>query len=266
MRIPLLEGRYFEPTDTADRDRVVIVDAFMARELWPNGSAVGRRIRLGDLKATGPWLTVVGVVGRVKQYALDTDGRIALYFPHTQVPSRSLFVAVKTAGDPASLAPGIRREVHDLNPDLPLYRMSPMTARVAGSLARRQFSMTLLGLFAATAVMLAAIGVYGVMAHLVAQGTREIGIRLALGATGPRILRLVLRQGLQVTALGVGAGLLAAAALTRLLEGLLYGIPARDPLTFAGGAIVLAGVAVLAVYGPARRAARVDPMVSLRRE
>jgi predicted permease len=266
MGIPLRAGRHFEPTDTADRDRVVIIDEFMARELWPGQDAVGKRIRLGDLNATGPWITVVGVVGRVKQYALETDGRIALYFPHTQVPARSLYVAVKTSRDPAALAAGVRHEIRELDADLPIYHLMPMTERVSGSLARRSFSMTLLGVFALVAVALASVGVYGVMAHLVAQGAREIGIRLALGATSAGIQVMVLMQGLIVAAAGIGAGLLAAAALTPLMRGLLFETGGRDPATFVAVALLLAVVAVAATYGPARRASRVDPMVALRRE
>ena len=266
MGIPLLEGRHFAPTDTPDQPGVVIIDEFMARELWPGQTAVGKRIRLGDLNATGPWITVAGVVGRVKQYALDTDGRIAFYFPHTQRPARSLYVAVKTDRNPTVLAPGVRHEIRAFDPDLPLYHLMPMTGRVAGSLARRSFAMTLLGLFAIVAVALASVGIYGVMAHLVAQGAREIGIRLALGASSRGIQAMVLLQGLLVAAAGTAAGLLAAAALTPLMSGLLFETGGRDPATFITVALVLGVVALAATYGPALRASRVDPMVALRRE
>jgi predicted permease len=266
MGIPLLAGRFFEVTDTAETPRVVIVDAFMARELWPGEAAVGKRIRLGDLNATGPWLTVVGVAGRVKQYGLDADGRIAFYLPHTQVASRSLYVVLKTGGDPARLAGALRQQIHDLDPDLPLYHLGTMASRVDSSLARRQFSMTLLALFAIAALVLAAVGVYGVMAHLVAQGTREIGIRMALGATSGGILALVLRRGLTVATLGIGIGVLAALGLSHLVEGLLFGIGSRDPATMAGVAALLGTVAAAATLVPALRASRVDPMASLRQE
>jgi predicted permease len=266
MGIPLREGRHFTPADTPDQPRVAIIDEFMARELWPGQSAVGKRIRLGDLNATGPWITVVGVVGRVKQYALETDGRIAMYLSHSQSPARSLYVAVRTSRDPASLAPGLRHEIRELDPDLPIYHLMPMTERVAGSLARRSFAMTLLGLFALVALALASVGVYGVMAHLVAQGAREIGIRLALGATSGGIQAMVLAQGLLVAAAGVGAGLLAAAALAPLMSGLLFETSGRDPATFVAVALALGVLALAATYGPAVRASRVDPMVALRRE
>jgi ABC-type antimicrobial peptide transport system permease subunit len=234
--------------------------------LWPGQSAVGKRIRLGDLNATGPWITVVGVVGRVKQYALETDGRIALYFPHTQRAARSLYVAVKTDRSPAVLAPGIRHEIRQFDSDLPIYHLMPMTERVAGSLARRSFAMTLLGLFAIVAAALAAVGIYGVMAHLVAQGAREIGIRLALGATAGKIQAMVVLQGLLVAAVGIAAGVLAAAALAPLMSGLLFETGGRDPGTFVAVVMVLGLVALAATYGPALRASRVDPMVALRRE
>ncbi len=266
MGISLLEGRHFAPTDTPDQPGAVIIDEFMARELWPGQSAVGKRIRLGDLNATGPWITVVGVVGRVKQYALDTDGRIAFYFPHTQRPARSLYVAVKTDRSPSVLAPGVRQEIREFDSDLPLYHLMPMAERVAGSLARKSFAMTLLGLFAVVAVALASVGVYGVMAHLVAQGSREIGIRLALGATSGGIQGMVLLQGLLVAAAGIAAGLLAAVALAPLMSGLLFEVGGRDPATFVTVAGVLGVVALVATYGPALRASRVDPMVALRRE
>ncbi len=266
MGISLLEGRHFAPTDTPDQPGAVIIDEFMARELWPGQSAVGKRIRLGDLNATGPWITVVGVVGRVKQYALDTDGRIAFYFPHTQRPARSLYVAVKTDRSPSVLAPGVRQEIREFDSDLPLYHVMPMAERVAGSLARKSFAMTLLGLFAVVAVALASVGVYGVMAHLVAQGSREIGIRLALGATSGGIQGMVLLQGLLVAAAGIAAGLLAAVALAPLMSGLLFEVGGRDPATFVTVAGVLGVVALVATYGPALRASRVDPMVALRRE
>jgi predicted permease len=266
MGIPLREGRHFEATDTPDQPGVVVIDEFMARELWPGQSAVGKRIRLGDLNATGPWITVVGVVGRVKQYALETDGRIALYFPHTQRAARSLYVAVKTDRSPAVLAPGIRHEIRQFDSDLPIYHLMPMTERVAGSLARRSFAMTLLGLFAIVAAALAAVGIYGVMAHLVAQGAREIGIRLALGATAGKIQAMVVLQGLLVAAVGIAAGVLAAAALAPLMSGLLFETGGRDPGTFVAVVMVLGLVALAATYGPALRASRVDPMVALRRE
>jgi predicted permease len=266
MGIPLLRGRLFEEQDTIDTQRVILVDEFMAALLWPGQDPIGKRVRLGDSKSTAPWRTVVGVVGRVKQYGLDSDPRIALYFPHMQSGSRALYVTVKAAGEPAALAAAIKREIHALDPELPIYRLRRMGQWVEQSLARQRFAMLLLSLFALLAFTLAAIGIYGVVSYLVGQGTREIGIRIALGATQASVLKLVMRQGLLVALAGAGAGLAVALALGRFLQSLLFGIRAYDPPTFAGVAAALLVVALLASYLPARRAARTDPMASLRAE
>jgi len=264
MKIPLLRGRFFDEHDTPDQPRVTIVDEFMASELWPGQDAVGKRIRLGGRDSTAPWITVVGVVGRVKQYSLDADGRIALYLSHTQSPSRALYVTVRGSGDPAALAAAVTREVRSLDAELPLYHVRPMTSWVGLSLARQQFSMLLLTIFAGIAAVLAAVGIYGVMAHLVSQSTREIGIRLALGATPRAILGHVLRQGLLLTLAGVVTGVGASLLLAGLIEKLLFGVSIRDASTLAAGASLLTLTALAAIYVPARRAARVDPLVTLR--
>jgi len=268
MEIPLLKGRLFNEHDTRDRARVVIVDDFMARQLWPAEEPLGKRIRTGGIDATAnaPWQTVVGVVGRVKQYTLDGDSRIAMYLPHTQSIGRAMNVVLRTSGDPAALTSAVRREVRALDPDLPIYNVRTMAQRVDESLARRRFSMLLLTLFAGLALGLAAIGIYGVVAYLVTQGTRELGIRMALGATPRAILLLILQHGLRVALVGVGAGLAGAFALTRFMRNLLFGIDAADPATFATVSLLLTAIALAASYLPARRAARIDPTVSLRSE
>jgi putative ABC transport system permease protein len=266
MGIRLVEGRFFTDQDLTSTARVVIVDDRMAADLWPGQSAIGKRIRYGDQTTETPWETVVGVVARVKQYALDADARIAFYRPHTQQPSRSLYVTVRTAGDPRTLAGAVRAAVRAVDPDLPVFRLTTMRARVETSLARRRFLMTLLALFAVVAAALAAIGVYGVMAYLVSQGAREMGIRIALGASPAAIQGLVLRQGLVLGVVGVAAGVAGALGLTRLVAGLLFGIAANDPLTFTVIATTLAAVVLAASYLPARRAARTDPVVALRSE
>ena len=266
MRVPLRQGRFFTEQDTADAMPVAIVDEFMANELWPGQDALGKRIRFGDLNSTSPWQTVVGVVGRVKQYGLETDGRIALYRPHTQQPGRSMYVTLRTTGEPETVATAVRQQIRELDPNLPIYRMRPMTGLVDASLARQRFAMQLLGVFALLALSLSAIGTYGVMAHVVTQGTRELGIRLALGATHTNILGMVLRHGLVVAATGLIVGLAAAALLTRLITTLIVGVTATDPLTFIVVAAALAVAAVMATLVPALRASRVDPVVSLRAE
>ena len=266
MEIPLISGRPFNEHDTRTSERVVVVDEFMAKQYWPGADAVGKRIRLGGLDSNGPWMTVVGVVGRIKQDALETDSRIAIYFPHTQFPTRAMNVVLKTTADPVSLAAPALAEIRRMDPDLPVYNVRAMSDRVEESLARRRFAMLLLSLFAALALGLAALGVYGVLAYLVSHGTREIGIRLALGATPRAILALIVRHGLTLTVLGLVAGTVAALTLARFMQRLLFQVDARDPATFIGVMIVLLAVAFAATVIPARRAARIDPIESLRGE
>ncbi|TAK12866.1 MAG: ABC transporter permease, partial [Acidobacteria bacterium] len=270
MGIPLIRGRLFDARDTLAApgqtdppQRVVVIDELMAQELWPNADPIGKRLKFGDAASTSPWETVIGIVGRVKQYGLDADARIALYRPHTQSPSRNLFVTVRTNGDVAGLEGMVAREIRAFDKDLPLYHVQPMQRRVEESMARQQFAMTLLTGFAALALALALVGIYGVMAYLVTQGTREIGIRVALGATPGGILGLVLAHGAVVAAAGLAVGLAGAFALARIMESLLFGVTARDPVTFALVGAALAVAALIAVALPATRAARIDPIRAL---
>jgi len=266
MEIPLLKGRLFNEHDTRTSPRVVVIDDAMAAQLWPHEDPLGKRLHFGgiDANASAPWLTVVGVVGRVKQYALDGDSRIALYLAHTQSAARGMNIVVRTTGEPAALAPAVRRELRELDSDLPVYNVRTMAERVDESMARRRFAMLLLTLFAALALGLATIGIYGVIAYLVTQGRRELGIRMALGCTPRGILRLVVQHGMGIALVGVGIGLTGAAALTRFMGSLLFGVTASDPLTFIAVAMLLTAVALIAVCIPGRRAARIDPMISLR--
>jgi predicted permease len=266
LRIALVAGRVFDDHDVKSGQPVVVVDSFMAEQLWPGQSALGRRLRFGGAASTSPWLTVVGVVGRVKQYTLDADSRIAMYLAHAQFPVRSMNVAVRTNGDPESAAAAVRGALREVDPDLPIYRLLTMDARVAESLARRRFAASLLTVFAGLALGLAVIGVYGVMAYLVGQGRRELGIRLALGASRNTILGLVMRRGMAVAVAGLVVGLLGAVALARFIEGLLFGVASHDPLTFAAIPVILGLTTASAVYLPARRAARTDPLLALRSE
>ncbi|HXW07906.1 MAG TPA: ABC transporter permease [Vicinamibacterales bacterium] len=269
MQIPLLRGRLFTELDTRDTARVVVIDDHMAQALWPGEDPLGRRLRRGgmDADANAPWLTVVGIVGRIKQYTLDErDSRIAMYHPHTQAPSRAMNIVMRTGSDPAGLAAVASKEIRALDFDLPIYNVRTMEHRVDESLARRRFATLLLSLLAALALGLASVGIYGVVAYQVSQGTREIGIRMALGATPPGILRLIVGQGLVLALPGVAAGLASAFVLTRFISALLYEVRPTDPLTFGSIALILLLVALLASYVPARRAARIDPMASLRTE
>jgi predicted permease len=268
MEIPLLKGRLFSDQDTRTTSRVVVIDEHMANQLWPGEDPVGKRIRTGgfDVTPDTPWMTVIGVVGRVKQDALDAESRMAYYRYQGQTPSRAMNVVVRAAGDASGLAGAVTQQVRALDPDMPIYKMRTMGDRIEESLAERRFSMLLLTLFAVLALGLAATGIYGVMAYLVSQGTRELGIRLALGAAPRDLLLLVVGQGLVVAVTGTTLGLAGAMFLTRFMRALLFGVRASDPLTFAAIAALLTAVALVASYVPARRAARIDPMVSLRAE
>jgi len=266
MGIPIVAGRAFTDQDAIGAERAVIVDARMAADLWPGESAIGKRIRYGDDTSTATWETVVGVAGNVKQYALDADARIAFYRPHLQQPARSLYVVTRAAGDPNSVAAGVRAAVRAVDPDLPVFRLTPMPARVDASLARRRFLMTLLTLFAAVAALLAVIGVYGVMAYLVSQGTRDLGIRLALGASPAALRRLVLLRGAMLGLAGVALGLSGAAGLTRLMRSVLFDVEPTDPATFLTIAVALLCVVLTASLVPAQRASRTDPTTALRSE
>jgi predicted permease len=243
---------------------VVIVDEYMAEQLWPGQDPIGKRIHIVELKSDDPWQTVVGVVGRVKQDSLDSDPRIAFYLAHSQFPARAMTVVVRSGMDQAGLLSGVKNELRNLDADLPMYDVRTMGQRVDESLARRRFSMLLVGVFASVALALATIGIYGVMAYLVNQGAREIGIRMALGATQRDILSLVVRQGMTLALSGVGIGLTGAFLLARLIRNLLFGVEATDPVTFLGISLLLALIALVASYIPAQRAARIDPMTSLR--
>jgi predicted permease len=266
MEIPLRSGRFFNADDTEAKPRVAVIDEFMAREYWPHEDPLGKRIRFGGLDDDGKWITIVGVAGRIKQYTLDSDSRIALYLPQTQYPTPSMNVVMRTRTDPTNLTAAVADAIHGLDPDLPLYNVRTMDQRLEESLARRKFSMALLTAFAGLALALATIGVYGVIAYLVNQGTRELGIRIALGASQRNILALVLRQGMSLALTGVAIGVAAALALTRLMQSLLFGVKATDALTFAAIPLVLVVIALVTSLIPARRASRIDPMVSLRSE
>jgi predicted permease len=266
MQIPLLHGRLFTPQDLRTTGRVVIVDARMAADVWPGESALGKRLRTGgmDARSDAPWLTVVGVVGHIKQDGLDADSRMALYYPHAQSPTRSMTVVVRSAAAPAALVPRVKRALAGIDSDLPMYKVQTMDARVAASLAERRFSMLLLSAFAIVALALAAVGTYGVMAYAVSQSTRDLAIRMALGASPQRLLALVMGQAMRLSIAGIGLGLLGAVLLTRVLRGLLFEVKASDPLTYAGIVALLAAVTLLASAIPARRAARTNALESLK--
>jgi predicted permease len=260
MEIPLAQGRWFTPAELIQPTPVVIVDAKLAQRFWPNGNAIGKHIRGGS---TDQWRTIVGVVGVVKEYGLDVDTRMVMYFP---AHGSTSFLVARTNVAPATMADAIVHQVHALDADVPVYNIATMDSRLQDSLARQRFAMTMLAAFAGFAMILAAIGLYGVLSFLVSQGTPEIAIRMALGAQRSRILSLVFRQGMGLALAGLAVGLAATFALTRLMAGLLFGVSAYDPTTFLAVVLLLAAVALAACYFPARRAMRVEPMAALRAE
>jgi putative ABC transport system permease protein len=263
--IPLRAGRELTERDTESAPAVAIVNESMAGRYWPGGDATGKRIKLGPNR-NGPWVSIVGVVGDARNFGLAVAPQPEVYISYLQGAQERMRLVVRTAAEPLSLVPALREAVRALDPELPFSQVTTMEQLLAKSVAERRLNLRLLSIFAVVAVALAAVGIYGVMSYTVAQRTREIGIRLALGALPADVLTLVIRQGMILAVMGVVIGLAGAFALTRLMSNLLFGVSATDPATFALIAVLLAGVALLACYLPARRATRVDPLVALRCE
>jgi predicted permease len=259
MEIPLLKGRFFTEHDlAANAQHVVVIDEKFAQRFWPHEDPIGKHI-WDDPKDPN---TIVGVVGSVKEYGLDVDGRMAFYRPG--FPSN--YIVARTSIDPAAAAPGIIRAIHASDPSRPIYDIRTMQDRMADSMARQRFAAIMLGAFAGFALILAAVGVYGVMSYLVTQSRHDIGLRIALGAPRGMILWLVVRQGMELAVAGIAAGIAGAFALTRLMASLLYGVGSRDVPTFSTVPVILALIALAATYVPAYRATQVDPMMVLRDE
>ncbi|MGH9840092.1 MAG: ABC transporter permease [Blastocatellia bacterium] len=264
LEVPLLAGRYFTEQDRAGAASVMLLNQTLARQLFPNEIPVGKHIVLGMEKPT--LFEVIGVVGDVKTAGLDESAFEEFYLHLLQYPPGFASFTIKTTVAPISLADAASNAVREVDKDQPLYQVKTMEQHLADSVAERRFPMFILTGFATTALLLAALGLYGVISYTVAQRTHEIGIRLALGAQNVDVLRLVIGQGMKLVVWGVALGLLASFALTRLMRTLLFGVSATDPLTFAGVAVLLTFVALLACWIPARRAAKVDPMIALRSE
>ncbi len=273
MQIPLLRGRFITERDTLASPPVVVIDEVMAKHVFPGQDPIGRQI---SLMAVGP-VQIAGVVGHVKHWGLDSDDtakiRDQIYFPLLQIPDQfmsqgvaGLALMLRTGPEPLSLVSAVRAQVAGPTQDQPIYAVRTMEQTISGSLAGRRFTMLVLIIFAATALLLAAVGIYGVMSYAVTRRTHELGIRAALGASRREIVGIVLRQGMRLAAIGIAGGLVAALALTRLMSGLLYGVRPADPATLAAVALLLGGIALAACYVPARRATAVDPVVALRCE
>lgn len=268
LGIGLLAGREFNDQDTAEATPVAIINETMAKTFWAQEptSALGQKIKLGGPRAPGDWAAVVGIVRDIPHRGLDSEAKPDWFRPQSQSPARTMTVFVRTKLAAAALTASIRREASAIDPAQPVTKISTMNEVVSASVAPRRFSMLLLAVFAAAALLLATTGVYGVMAYAVSERTREVGIRMALGAQRSDVIRLILKQGVTVTLIGIAAGIIGAIAAARAMTSLLYGVKATDPLTFAAVALVLMFVALLACYLPARRAAKVDPMTALRHE
>jgi predicted permease len=267
MGISLVRGRFFEDRDTLGAPTVAIIDETLAQTYWPNQDPIGKRLhRGGGRQSTAQWDTVVGVVRHVRNRTLEARSRVEVYWPENQRPYGALTLAVLTSGNPSSLVPAVQKEVTAIDPDLPVYRVRTMTEVMGESVQRRRLALILLGIFAGLALALASVGIYGVTSYVVAQSQQEIGLRMALGADRGKVLRLMMGRGMSAIFIGLGIGLAAALALTRLIAGMLFAVRPTDPVALGGAALALVAVALLAIFIPARRATAVNPMVALRYE
>jgi putative ABC transport system permease protein len=264
MRIPLLSGRDVAETDTPDTPHVAVINETMARRFWPHQDAVGRRFKHSDPSAK--WITVIGVVGDVRVFDLTQPAIPEAYYPESQNTFSDLVVVVRAANDPQGQVPAIRHALHYLDKDLPWYGVQTLPEMVSQSSREKRFVALLLGLFAFMALVLASVGIYGVVSYSVSQRTREIGIRMAFGAEVRNVLGMVLKEVLRLVFAGVAVGLLGAWALSRYLTSILYAVRATDLATYILAALLMAAVALMACLVPARRATKVDPMVALRYE
>lgn len=264
MRIPLLEGRVFSEHDGPDNPRVVIIDRTFAQRFFRGQDPVGKHLQLPD--STQPPREIVGVAGAVLDTSLDQQARPTIYFPSLQNPDQTMSLVVRTALPPSAILPAIKDAIWRVNKDQPIFNVRPMSQIIAGTTSAQRVAFLTLDAFALLALALAAIGIYGVTSYAVMQRVKEIGVRVALGAQRGDILGLVVVSGMKLAGAGVLIGLLASFGLTRLMATLLFGVSASDPITFAGVAVLLFAVALLACYVPARRAAKVDPIVALRCE
>jgi predicted permease len=266
MGIPVLSGRDFTDADASGAPKVTIIDERLARHYWPSESPLGKRVRFGPPEDNEPWHTVIGVVNAVRHQRIQEETRKSVYLPHLQIPVNGLSLVAKASSNPRNLIGAVRREVAQLDSDLPVSDVATMEEVMAESIWQPRLYAMLFAVFAGGALILAVIGIYGVMAYLVITRTHEIGVRMALGATARDVFKLIVGRGMSLTTIGVLLGVIGAFALTRLMRGLLFNISATDPATFILISLLLALAAFLACYIPARRATKVDPLVALRYE
>jgi putative ABC transport system permease protein len=266
MGIPLRRGRTITGQDDERAQRVVLINELFANRIWPGEDPLGKMVQLGGPKR--PWRTVVGVVGGVRHEGLDGPPKLQLYVPEAQWfnPDSDMTLVIRTNGNPTALSAAARAVVWSVSRNVRITEVASMDKVIGASVAQRRFPMMMLGLFAAAALFLSALGLYGVMAYAVTQRTHELGVRIALGARPREVLRLVLRQGLYLVGIGLAVGLLGALALRSLIKGLLFSVQASDPATLVSVAVVLVVVALFACWIPARRATKVDPLTALRYE
>jgi predicted permease len=265
LGIPLIRGRFFNDSDGPDASHVALVSESLARERWPGQDPIGRTIEFGNMDGDLRLLTIVGIVGDVHEDSLDAPPRPTVYVDLVQRPFSAMAITMLTDADTQTVTAAAHNVLHDLDPEIPP-RFRTFAQVYSASLGSRRFNLILIAFFGAVALLLAVTGVFGVMAYSVSRRTREIGVRVALGATYHNVIAMIVKQGLRPVAIGVGVGLIGSLALTRTLQSLLFGVTATDPLTFIGVILLLVAAALLACYIPARRATKVDPVVALRYE
>jgi putative ABC transport system permease protein len=265
VRIPIVKGRAFSGADAEDAPRVAVISEALARRYFPNEDPLGRRVKVGAAESA-PWHTIVGVAGDVSRFMFDRETQPILYLSNQQIPDRGAYFVVRASGEPMSAVSAVRAQIAALDDKLPLFEIKSHEQAIADDLAGLRLATALMAMFGVMALALAGIGVYGVMAYAVSQRTREIGVRMALGAQQRDVLRLIIGQALKLAALGLAIGLPVALALGKVMAGALFGVVALDPMTFVAFTLLLTGVATLAGYLPARRAMRVDPLVALHYE
>jgi predicted permease len=263
MNIPLLRGRFFTEQDNMESPRVVILDEEVARRAWPGEDPIGKRVRSG---ASSPWAEVVGVVGHIRHEKLESDERLQIYWNYQQRARDRMSLVVRTSGDPHALVTSVLNAIRSVDPDQPAFAVRTMSEVVDQSISLRWFNALVVSLFAGSSLLLAMVGIYGVIAWTVKQQTREIGVRIALGADRRAVLMMVLGKGLRMTAAGVALGVLGSFVLTRFLRSLLFGVQQTDPYTFIAVPSLLLVAAVLACFLPALRAIKVDPITALKCE